>query len=139
VATIQPQLTENKQLQELAWALAPDAYWRQKAWKKVAVIAAGPLTNLAFCVVLLAIVYMIGIPIDASRRVEVVSAGTPAAAAGLRPGDLIVAVGGQPVRSPGSLDRALALAAQAGQATVRVRRGARHRELPVTLAGAAAP
>ena len=68
-----------------------------------------------------------------------VDPGSPAAAAGLRPGDLIVAVGGQPVRSPGSLDRALALAAQAGQATVRVRRGARHRELPVTLAGAAAP
>src|SRR5437868_9923172 len=46
VAQLQPQLPDNRQLQELAWALAPDAYWRQTAWKKVAVIAAGPLANV---------------------------------------------------------------------------------------------
>ena len=52
VATqLESHLPENKQLQELEWALAPDAYWRQRVWKKVAVIAAGPLTNVAFAVV----------------------------------------------------------------------------------------
>jgi regulator of sigma E protease len=81
---------------ELADALGPDAYWRQRTWKRVAVIAAGPLTNLVFAVLLLAVVYMIGIPYDASRRVEKVSPNSPAAAAGLRPGDMIIAVNQEP-------------------------------------------
>src|SRR5438067_4453909 len=42
VARLKPELGENRYLQELDWALAPDAYWRQRVWKKVAVIGAGP-------------------------------------------------------------------------------------------------
>jgi regulator of sigma E protease len=79
-------------LSEIDDALGPDAYWRQRTWKRVAVIAAGPLTNAVFAFVILAVVYMLGIPYDASRRVEIVSPTSPAASAGLRPGDLIVAV-----------------------------------------------
>src|SRR3954467_6658944 len=83
-------------LNELEDAVGSDAYWRQRTWKRVAVIAAGPFTNLLFAVLLLAIVYMIGIPYDASRRVETVSAGTPAASAGLHRGDVIVGVNHEP-------------------------------------------
>src|SRR5581483_2017281 len=46
VRDLRPALGDNRMLQELDWALAPDAYWRQRVWKKVAVIAAGPLTNV---------------------------------------------------------------------------------------------
>src|SRR6476646_5886413 len=38
VQRLKPQLPENRQLQELEWALAPDAYWRQSAAKKITVI-----------------------------------------------------------------------------------------------------
>jgi regulator of sigma E protease len=79
-------------LSELDDALGTDAYWRQRTWKRLAVIAAGPGTNLLFAIALLAIVYMIGIPSDASRRVGDVIPSTPAAAAGLKPGDVIVGV-----------------------------------------------
>ncbi len=79
-------------LEELADALGPESYWRQRTWKKIAVIAAGPATNLLFAVLLLAVVYMIGVPSAASRRVDQVDSKTPAARAGLRPGDTIVAV-----------------------------------------------
>ena len=74
-------------------ALAPDAYWRAPAWKRIAVIAAGPVTNLVFAVLLLAIVFMLGVPSDPTREVDTVVPGRPAAAAGLRPGDTVVAVG----------------------------------------------
>ena len=82
--------------EELEDALGADAYWRQATWKRVAVIAAGPLTNVVFAILVLGIVYMLGIPSDASRRVQKVSPDTPAAKAGLRPGDEIVAVNLQP-------------------------------------------
>jgi regulator of sigma E protease len=85
--------------EELADALSTDAYWRQPTWKRVAVIAAGPFTNLLFAVVLLAVVYMIGIPYDASRRVEKVSPNSPAATAGLRPGDIIDRVNGKHMKT----------------------------------------
>ena len=79
-------------LRELVDALGADAYWRQRTWKRLAVIGAGPGTNLLFAIVVLAAVYMIGIPADVSRRVDQVDAQMPAAAAGLRPGDIIIGV-----------------------------------------------
>jgi regulator of sigma E protease len=69
-----------------------DAYWRQRTWKRLVVIAAGPGANLLFAIALLATVYMIGIPSDASRRVGDVIQGSPAAAAGLKADDVIVGV-----------------------------------------------
>jgi regulator of sigma E protease len=82
----------NRGLSELDDALGADAYWRQRTWRKLAVIAAGPLTNLVFAILLLAVVYMVGIPSASSRRVDSIDANTPAAQIGLKPGDTIVAI-----------------------------------------------
>jgi regulator of sigma E protease len=83
-------------VQELRDALGSDAYWRQRTWKKVAVIFAGPGTNLLLAVVLFTILFMIGGG-RATATVDEVLPGHPAAKAGLRPGDRIVAIGGGPV------------------------------------------
>jgi regulator of sigma E protease len=97
VATgLEPDLPENKMLQELEWALAPDAYWRQRAWKKVVVIAAGPLTNMLLAIVLFVALFMLG-QLKATRTVERVLAGHPAAAAGLHKGDEILVIAGHAV------------------------------------------
>jgi regulator of sigma E protease len=61
------------------------------------VIAAGPGTNLVFAIALLAAVYMIGIPSDASRRVAKVEPKTPAAQVGLHPDDTIVGINRVPM------------------------------------------
>jgi regulator of sigma E protease len=82
----------DRGLSELGDALGPDAYWRQRTWKRLAVIAAGPGANLVLAVVLLAAVYMLGIPSDASRKVGDVIPGSPAAAAGLQADDRIIGV-----------------------------------------------
>jgi regulator of sigma E protease len=82
----------DRGLTELDDALGSDAYWRQRTWKRLAVIAAGPGANLVLAVVLLAAVYMLGIPSDASRKVGDVIPGSPAAAAGLRADDRIIGV-----------------------------------------------
>ena len=82
----------DRGLSEIGDALGADAYWRQRTWKRLAVIGAGPGTNLLFAVVLLASVYMLGIPSDASRRVRDVIPKSPAAVAGLHQGDRIVGI-----------------------------------------------
>jgi regulator of sigma E protease len=96
-------------LTELADGLGPDAYWRQRIWKRIVVIFAGPGTNLVFAVVLFAILlsvgtgaYRLGFALrgdgdNATRVVDEVADGHPAARMGLRPGDRIVAVGGKAV------------------------------------------
>ena len=114
---------------ELADALGPDAYWRARTWKRVAVIAAGPLTNLVFAVLLLAVVYMAGIPYDASRRVEQVSANSPAASAGLRRGDVIIAVNREPTDSFTAVSKAIK-SSNGKPIVVSVIRHGRYLELP---------
>ena len=86
-------------LTDVADALSSDAYWRAPAWKRIAVIFAGPGTNLVFAVLMLAIVFMLGVPDERTRTVDQITSGSPAASIGLSPGDEIVAVEGRPTRS----------------------------------------
>jgi regulator of sigma E protease len=84
----------DRGLTDVEDALSGDAYWRAPASKRIAVIAAGPLTNLVFAVLALAVVFMVGVPTGATRTVEEVVPGSPAASAGLQPGDEVLAVNG---------------------------------------------
>ncbi len=47
-------------LEDIGDALGKDAYWRQRAWKRVFVIFAGPGTNLLFAIVIFAVLFMLG-------------------------------------------------------------------------------
>jgi regulator of sigma E protease len=98
-ATLSPgaRRSADRGLQELEDALGSEAYWRQRTWRKVAVIAAGPGTNLLFAVLLFAIVALrAGGAMTAV--VDQVQSGRPAAKIGLRAGDRIVAIDKRPVR-----------------------------------------
>ena len=77
-----------------------DAYWRQPTWKRIAAIAAGPGMNVLVAFLLFFAVYATGAPSSTpSTSVARVEANSPAAAAGLRAGDRIVAVDGRPTRT----------------------------------------
>jgi regulator of sigma E protease len=97
LAQLRPALGETRAWQELEGALAPEAYWRQTTWKRVAVIAAGPATNVLVAIAIFFALFSIE-TVKGTRMVEDVLAGKPAAAAGLRAGDRILAVDGHPVR-----------------------------------------
>jgi regulator of sigma E protease len=77
---------------ELRDGLGDDAYWRQRTWKRIAVIFAGPGANILVAIALPFIAYLIGAPGDLNTSVKHVESGTPAQAMGLRPGDRIVSV-----------------------------------------------
>ena len=77
---------------ELRDGLGEDAYWRQRTWKRIAVIFAGPGANILVALVLFFAAYSIGAPGDVNTTVKRVEAGTPAQAMGLLPGDTIVSV-----------------------------------------------
>jgi len=90
-------------------ALAPDAYWRAKTWKRVAVIFAGPGANLLFAIAIFTALFMalnsnyrLGFELRGTNEkltasINRVLADTPAEEAGLRAGDRIVAINGKPV------------------------------------------
>jgi regulator of sigma E protease len=126
-------------LNELRDALGSDAYWRQRTWKKVLVIFAGPGTNLLFAIVLFAALfvsgsggYRLGFSMQTDAPiVEEVSSDFPAAKMGLRSGDRILTIDGEPVTSVGDVPSLIGNS-EGRPITVVVRRDGMPVELPAT-------
>jgi regulator of sigma E protease len=107
-ADISPAARKNVErgVTEIADGLGRDAYWRQRTWKKVLVIGAGPGTNLLFAIAMFALLLVLG-PGRATTTVALVEpevrpgVPTPAEQMGLRRGDRIVAINGEEVDASG--------------------------------------
>jgi regulator of sigma E protease len=86
----------------------PDGLAAANPWKRLGVLVAGPLSNLLVGVILYAmIISRIGAPIiDQVQVVEVVP-NSPAAQAGLQPGDLILEVNGNEINGTDALSAAI--------------------------------
>ncbi|HEX5928796.1 MAG TPA: site-2 protease family protein [Solirubrobacterales bacterium] len=69
------------------------AYYRQKVWKRIVVVAAGPAVNIALAFAIIATVYYFNAQ-QVDQKVGEVRAGSPAAKV-LEPGDRILAVDGR--------------------------------------------
>ena len=83
---------------DLAAADLPRAFNRQSVGKRIAIVAAGPIANLVLAVLLFAGTFVAGVPGQRALLGDP-PPDTPAARAGVRAGDLVVAVDGVPVRS----------------------------------------
>jgi regulator of sigma E protease len=111
----------------------PRAFNRQSVWKRIAIVAAGPLANLLLAVVLLAAMFMTGVPGYQPVLSQPV-AGTPAAAAGLWSMDRIVAVDGRSVAVWQDVNRLLLGADVTATTTLTVERDGQSLRLPLALA-----
>jgi len=72
------------------------SFQKQPVSRRIAIVAAGPLFNFLFAILVLTVIFMAGVP-EITSRVGGVPEGTPAFQAGLREGDRIVSMNGRPV------------------------------------------
>ena len=116
---------------DVSMADLPRAFNRQNVWKRVAIVAAGPIANLLLAVLLFAGTYVAGVPGQRALLAQPTTASA-AATAGLETGDLVTAVDGEPVRSwqdlrwrllkaSGSQDAALTIDRDGAQSTHTLR------------------
>jgi len=82
-----------------------DSFVHQPVPSRAAVVAAGPIANFVLAVVIFAGIFMIVGKQTTTARVDAIQAGSAAAAAGFRPGDLVVSIDGDKVGSFSDMQR----------------------------------
>ncbi len=88
----------------------PQSLAAQTAWKRIIVLASGSFMNLMLPVVLFAIMFMI--PRDVATgpaAIGIVMPESPAAAAGLEQGDIVVSIDGESIKNTAELAREIRL------------------------------
>ena len=93
---LRPSIGASRFVQDLEWSLAPDAYWRQKTWKRLVAIGAGPAVNLVFAFIIFAALFLVASTRE-TNQIGRVLANTPAKAAGILAGDRVLTIAGQAV------------------------------------------
>lgn len=110
------------------------AFNRKPVGQRFAIVAAGPLVNLLFAVLLYWLLFVAG-SAQLAPVIGTVHGGTPAAVAGLRAGDEVLAVDGLSVRSWDDVPlRLAARVGESGTVRFRVRGGAVGMERDVDVA-----
>ena len=103
----------------VAEADLPYAFDKQHPAKRIAIVAAGPLTNLALAVLLYGLSFSFGVT-EVRPFVGTVEPSSIAARAGFEPGDKIVAVNRVPVADWGEAQTEMVLNLDAGKVDVAV-------------------
>ena len=109
-------------------------FMNRPRWQRFIVYLAGPFMNGVLAVAVFTALYMAGFGVDASRYdrpiVGAVQPASPAEAAGLQPGDEILAIDGKPLSNWEEVVYDVALRPDR-ELRLRVRRGGEVREVPV--------
>ncbi|MEZ4330259.1 MAG: RIP metalloprotease RseP [Myxococcota bacterium] len=105
----------------------------KRVWQKLAVVFAGPAMNLLLPIVLMVGILWVGFP-RAASVIGTVEAGSPAARAGLEPGDRIVRVDGEPVAWWDEAIGPLRATTASSVATLEVERAGERRTVEIPVA-----
>jgi regulator of sigma E protease len=98
----------RKELDRVAEDAHPRAYWRQATWRRITAIVAGPAANVIAAFAILVIFYGVGIPkYVPTTAVQQVQVNSPAQRMGLKPGDVVIAAQGKPVRDSAALRKVI--------------------------------
>ncbi|MGQ9919739.1 MAG: RIP metalloprotease RseP [Desulfobacca sp.] len=114
--------------EEVPPALVPRSFSHRPLGQRTAIVAAGPLFNLLFAIVALSLVFTFtGIPYF-QAEIGGIQPGSPAEAAGLQKGDLVLSINGQQVNRWEDLSR-LIRASEDEPLAIRLRRGGQELEV----------
>ncbi len=120
----------------------PGSFFAAAPWRRIVALTAGPVTNLIFAILILAVVWLVGFSTETYQNRIVLASeyviddGTelnPADVAGFRTGDVILSMGGQEVRSYADIRQIVAQNALTEMAVIVSRDGFNY-ELSVTPA-----
>src|SRR6202165_391221 len=78
----------------------PNGFHSKSAWQRIVILAGGPAANFLVAILLITGLGLTQVNTDPGKVFNVVP-GSPAAAAGMQPGDSIRAVNGKPFNQPG--------------------------------------
>jgi regulator of sigma E protease len=84
------------------------SFFFQPVPKRAAIVAAGPVANFILAIVIFAGIFILYGIQTMSARVDDVQPGSPAAAAGFQPGDMVLAINGQKIDSFADMQRIVA-------------------------------
>jgi regulator of sigma E protease len=101
------------------------SFFHKSVGRRAAIIAAGPIANFLLAIVIFTGIYSIYGKETATLRVEQVSVASPAERAGIRKGDVIVAVDGKPIATFNELQRIVSASPGRTLAIVVERAGSR--------------
>jgi len=90
---------DTARLETMSEGERAQSFFFQPVLKRAAIVVAGPLANFALAIAVFAVIFMIYGKQTMSARVDAVQPGSPAAAAGFAPGDVVVAINGQAINS----------------------------------------
>jgi len=104
------------------------SFFYQPVARRAAIVAAGPIANFILAIVIFAVVFTFYGRLTTTARVDAVLPDSAAAAAGLKPGDIVLAIDGRTIESFSDMQRIVS--ANAGRTlTFRIDRGG----APMTL------
>src|SRR5207302_6897384 len=96
-------------LADMTEAERRQSFVHQKVGPKAAIVVAGPIANFILAIVIFAGVFTFFGRQVIPARVDAVQPDSAAAAAGLQPGDLVVAIDGRPIASFSDMQRIVAV------------------------------
>lgn len=84
-------------MQQVSAADLKREFTRQSVWRRIAIVAAGPLANFLLAILLFAALYSYGIP-EPAPKLRAPAEQSVAYQAGLRGGELVTSVNGEPIQ-----------------------------------------
>ncbi|HEX4410543.1 MAG TPA: RIP metalloprotease RseP [Xanthobacteraceae bacterium] len=82
-----------------------ESFFFQPVFKRAAIVVAGPFANFILAIVIFSAIFGVFGKQSMSARVDSVQEGSAAASAGFKPGDIVVAIDGQPVADFSEMQR----------------------------------
>ncbi len=107
------------------------SFLHQSVWKRIPIVAAGPLFNAFFAILLIATIHLIGMPVEKSVQIGRVLEHSAAQQAGLQTDDIVLSLNNEPIERIHELKSKI-LASKGDTFQLQILRRGQEMALPLT-------